>query len=330
MSCGKEDNGPDGGPTTDLSTVSLSEINGAKDFIELYNDGDRTVSLDGAKIRRMRLKDGEDDKQTLWKGTTETIPPKSYLCLWFKEGNLVKEISARKNLYIWLQDADKNIKSEFKRGQRGNGWNRIHMQRLENENGNVYSYARINGAWCFAVPTPGQDNGTKAGAMDHTMMPVVINEIDFQNNKMELYNNSDKQVNLIGYQVRWGRINSEGLEDNKTIWEAEQQTMIPAGGFLVIETDSVLCRNIRTNFHIRLRDGSELHTDFTGAKYVSDDIKRGKKGDGWNTDTLTSAIVGTMVRVPDGTGDWFLSNTPTLGATNGTTAGKPAPEVNGY
>lgn len=330
ISCSKDDKGPEKENIPDLSTVSLSEINGAKDFIELYNAGDAAVSLKGAKIRRLRMNDGEEDKQTLWEGTTESIGPKAYLCLRFKEGNLKKEFSARKNAYFWLQDAAKNTVSEFTRGQKSIGWNQIHMQRCQSAQEEVYSYARIDGKWVYALPTPGEPNGSGVGAIDQTMMPVVINEIDFRNNKVELFNNSEKPINIIGYQLRWGRVNKQGLDDNRTIWAAEEETVIPANGFLVVETDSSLCRNTQTNFHLRLRDGSEAHVDFTGAKYVSDELKRGKKGEGWNLITMTSALVGNMVRVPDGTGDWYMSNTPSLGATNGMTPGKPAPDIDGY
>lgn len=328
------------GQVPDLSTVSLSEINGAQDFIELYNSGTQTISLQGAKIRRLRTNaQGEEDKQTLWEGTTETIGPKEYLTLKFtadlSAGSMKREFSSRKNTYIWLQDASKKTVSSFTRGQKSIGWNQIHMQKciMVDSIGNdiketAYSYVYNNGKWGYAMPTPGQANGTIVADVDQRMLPVVLNEIDLQNSKVELFNNSEQTVNIVGYQVRWSHVKKSGEENNKTIWMADSKLEIPAKGYLVITLDMDLSEFVQNNFHLRLRDGG--NPDFTGEKYVCDEIKRGKKGQGWNLETLTTAIVGNLVRIPDGTGDWYLSNTATMGATNGTVKGKLAPDVDGY
>lgn len=320
---------------TDISKVILSEINGAQDFIELYNTGDKKVSLEGAKIRRMRILDGQDDEQTLWEGSKgTTLDAGKYLLLKYEDGKvgptyLKRDFTGKKNTCIWLQDVAKKKVSEFTRGIKSIGWNQIHMQRCEDANEKTYSYAYVNGSWGYAVPTPGDPNGTKVGAIDQTMMYVVINEIDMKNNKIELFNNSTSEIDLMGFQIRWSR-QKGGEGDNKTIWEALTSTKIAPKGFLVIDVEDInMSEYVQKNIHIRLRDAS--HADFTGAKYAWDEIKRGKKGDGWTLATLTSPIVGSMARIPDGTGDWYLASEPTIGKTNGTVVtGKLVPDLEGY
>lgn len=330
----------------DISNVILSEINGSQDYIELYNAGDAQVSLKGAKIRRWRVNEGVDDKQTLWEGTTEVIAPKSYLCLRYEEGMestayyLKRDFSSRKNTYIWLQDALQAEVSKFTRGKKKIGWNQMHMQKCDSDTGLVYSFAWIGNRWVYGIPTPGEANGEKVGNIDQKLFPIVINEIDFENNKIELYNVSpDSTVNIVGAELRWSRLNDEGEEDNYTIWYAQTQTVIEPNQFFVVnvmnginngEVDLSKCKNI--NFHLRLR-GSSGSTDFTGSRYVFDEIKRGVKGTGWAQDTLSMAISGNLARIPDGVGEWESTNTSTLGSSNGTLhTGKTTKdlEIDGY
>ncbi len=331
---------------SDLSTVCLSEINGSQDYIELYNSGNARVSLNGAKIRRWRVNDGEDDKQTLWVGTTEVIEPQSYLCLRFEEGKegtayyLKRDFSARKNQYIWLQNAAQAEVSKFVRGEKSIGWNQIHMQKCTDKEDVAYSFAMIEDKWVYGIPTPGQANGEKAGDIDQKMFPVVINEIDFVNNRIELYNNSSSVVNIVGAELRWGRV-KDSKDDNCTVWSAMSATNIEPQGFLVVNLDNMindgkvnLADFKDKNFHLRLRDSSgEGHVDFSGSRYVFDEIKRGKKNSGWGEETMPLTISGNLVRVPDGTGDWESTDKSSMGTTNGTLhTGKTASdlEIDGY
>lgn len=349
VSCAKENSTTSGGsgsssgdkpspaakPSTDLSCVYLSEINGAEDYVEIYNAGQETVSLEGAKIRRMRTLDGADDEQTLWEGTAGiTLESGKYLCLKYEEGkenvstNLKRNLSAKRNMYVWLQDSQKKKVSEFKRGTKGSGWNEVHMQPEEKEYSYTNPFSPADVEWHYAAPTPGTANGTKMGAIDQTMMYVVMNEIDLKNSKIELYNSSTEEIDLMGFQLRWSRINKEGVADNKTIWTSETSLKIPAKGFLVIDSETDLSPYVQKNLHIRLRDAS--HTDFTGEKLIWDDVKRGAKGSGWTMDDLSSPISGSMARVPDGSGDWFMVSQPTIGSTNGKATGETLPDWEGY
>lgn len=339
--CSSDDSktGIDGGnQLPDISAVSLNEINGFKDYIELYNSSDTKVSLRGAKIRRFRVNDGVEDKQTLWVGTDEVIGPKSYLCLAYEAGKenvsgfLKRDFSARKNTYIFLLDAAGLEKSVFVRGQKGVGWNQVHMQKCESPEGVAYSFSKVGGEWVYAVSTPGTANGAKVGDIDQKMLPIVINEIDFENNKVELFNNSSEKFNIVGFELRWSRIKDMN-EDNKTVWTTLVETNIDPYGYYVADLSEIDLKDyVQKNFRLCLRDGStsDGHVDFTKAKYVYDEVKRGSKSTGWTTVTLSSAIAGRIVRVPDGTGEWLMVSTGSMGHTNGTPSGKTISDIDGY
>lgn len=337
VSCKKDD----AIQNANLSAIILSEIDGTQDFIELFNTGVETVSLEGAKIRRMRTLNGADDEQTLWTGKKGvSIAPGEYLCLPFVVGkedqprNLKRDFSPKKNTYIWLQNGAGHKFCEFTRGSKENGWNNIRMQKCKDENDVAYSYSLVDGSWVYALPTPGAENGKKAGNIDQTLLPIVINEIDLNNNWIELYNTSNKAVSLLGLQLRWSLIKDNEAE-NLTIWEVTKNSSLEANGYKVIEfTDGKEAGTLQLkfsdyadkNFHLRLRDANK--EDFTGKNYIFDDIKRGEKGTGWTTTTLPTLVTGSFARIPDGSGDWYMVQASTKGTTNGKdTTAKPAPDV---
>jgi len=310
------------------SGIRLSEINGdysGGDYIELYNAGSVTESLKDFKIRRCRFKDGTDDEQTLWKGTSGvTLAPGAYLTLYYQgdlEDNktypyrLQRDFSAKKNTFIWLQDAEEREVDSFQRGTKNSGWNNINMQKVENSSGVAYSYSYVGGSWVYANPTPGAVNAASAGNIDQRMCPVVINEINIPGNWVELYNMGNASVDINGLQLRWSRVKS-GVADNQTAYEWETSTVIAPGGYLKVSSTKVnLASYASKNIHIRLRSGSDA--DFTGEKIIWDDFKRGSEGANWTTVTLGTTIVRSIVRVPDGSGNWYLGDaSPAL--TNGT------------
>lgn len=319
----------------DISNVILSEIDGTQDFVELLNNGEKEVSLAGCRIRRMRMQEGKEDGQTLWEGQKGVkIAPGEYLCLKYVAGketqpkNLRRDFTPRKNTYIYLEDAKGKKVSEFTRGTKSTGWNTIRMQKVRNAAETAYSYSYVSGNWVYAEPTPGAKNAAKAGSLDQTMLYVTINEIDLKNNWIELYNGGDKAVDLKGLQLRWSRL-KDTEADNQTIWEATKSISVPAKGYYVIDGADLKVKfsdYAGKNFHIRLRD--PLHTDFTGEKYVWDDLKRGEKGAGWTSVSLSTAITGPFARIPDGYGDWYMVSSASKGTSNGTTvSGKLAPDV---
>ena len=335
---GSSNNGATQEPSN--SKIILNEINGSavdgRDYIELYNSGTTTENLDDFKIRRYRTKNGMEDDQTLWKGTSGvTLAPGAYLCLYYEGDHddsktypyrLQRDFSAKKNTHIWLQDVEEREVDIFERGTKNSGWNNINMQKVENSSGVAYSYSRVNGLWVYANPTPGVVNAAKAGDIDQTMCSVVINEINLSGNYIEIYNMGSVTVDLKNLQLRWSRV-KDGYADNQTVYEWTSSRKLNPGEFLAVTPGKVnLSSYTNKNIHIRLRDGDK--TDFTDEKIVWDDFKRGTEGTNWTTVTLPTTITRSIVRVPDGSGDWYLGNA-SKGVTNGTdVSGGLCPDVN--
>lgn len=307
------------------SPVIITELDGHADMIELYNPSASEQSLSGLKIRRMRVnREGADDEQTLWTGQKDlTLGPGAYLALYYVEGkednalypkNLQHKFSSHKNTSIWLQDASEDRLCEFVRGTKGPGWGVVGMQKAETEEGVDYSYSLVGGVWVYALPTPGKANGEKAGEIDQTMFPVVINEVNFETSQIELYNLGKTEVDLKGFQLRWSRI-KDSEADNQTVWEAVDKTVLKPGGYLVVPSLVDLKSYSSRNVHIKLRN--PLKQDFTGTCHEWDDIKRGEKGAGWTTATLSKSCP-VIARIPDGIGLWYVAKSATAGKTNGT------------
>lgn len=303
--------------------VIMTELDGSKDMIELYNPGKVTESLEGFKIRRMRVKDGIEDEQTIWSGKKDVfIEAGKYLVLRYEEGkednnvyptNLQNPFSSHKNLNVWFQDPQGKVLSTFVRGEKNIGWGLVGMQKCETEAGEKYSYSLVDGKWVYALPTPGAANGPKAGDIDRNMFTVVINEIDFAHSTIELFNVGKTPVDIKGFQLRWSRL-KETEADNMTVWEATDATVIQPGAYLSVTSRVDLAGFTDRNVHIKFRDQNK--TDFTGAKLTWDDFKRGTKGGGWTSVTV-SPKVSVMARIPDGTGLWYVASKATPGATNG-------------
>ena len=339
VSCGKEPSG-DNGKVPVNSKVIMTEINGSEDFIELYNSGSEAESLEGFKIRRMRLKDGVADAQTIWEGMPSfregmpsfKIAAGERLVLAYAEGktdnlqyprNLQNPLSSKKNMFLWLQDPAGNRLSEFRRGIESIGWGEVRMHKAEIEDIGL-SYSLSGSEWKYAVPSKGSENAEAVGTIDQTMLYVSINEIDLEGSKVELYNYGDKDADISGFELRWSRIRTDGTPDNQTIWTAPLNTVLSPGDFLTvsISTPSLSAYQSR-NIHLRLRNPNAF--DCTGEKIVWDDFKRGVEGSGWTKESL-SATSGSYARVPDGTGNWYLQ-TATVGSRNGVSTATPVPDV---
>lgn len=312
---------------TEPSKIIITEIDGAKDMIELYNSGSVTESLDGFKIRRYRTKDGVRDEQTMWTGHSGvTLKPGEYLALYYEEGkddnkkyprNLQHPFSSKKNLSLWLQDENENKLCSFVRGSESVGWGLVAMQKTEDPaTGEAYSYSNIGGKWSYAVPTPGKANGKSVGNIDLTLCTVAINEIDMDNSKVELYNYGLTPVDLKGFQLRWSRIKDEA--DNQTLWEPSVSTVLAPGAFLAVPVKVNLAEFKGKNIHLKLRNPNAF--DCAGNKICWDDFKRGVKDAGWTMVTLP-AVTGSLRRVPDGYGLWYLGSA-SIGSSNGTDISK--------
>ncbi|MBQ7194835.1 MAG: hypothetical protein IJS07_04310 [Bacteroidales bacterium] len=318
---------PEGGDEKSADALIISEIDPFGDCIELYNSGTTAISLEGVKLRRMRVKDALDDEQTIWKGAPSLkLGAGEYLVLTYEEGkedelvyprNLRKPISSKKNIYIWLQDSKEKVLCTFQRGEKGRGWGEVRMVSPKDENDNEYSFSLLeDGSWALANPTPGAANGAKVADIDQSMLTVAINEIILSESRVELHNYGSKDINISGFQLRWGRIKN-GYPDNQTIWTATSGTIIPAGGYMMATSSLALTGYNVSNIHIKLRDPNTFDTLNNAMAW--DDFKRGKKGSGWTTATL-NATTQPYIRIPDGTGLWYLGASTPL-STNGKNPG---------
>lgn len=314
--------------STGITGIEITEVDGYADFIELYNSGSETVSLEGCKLRRLRVKDGLEDKQTIWLGTSSvSLAPGEYLVLNYEEGktdnnlyplNLQNKISAKKNINLWFQNSVNTVLSTFQRGSKGIGWGLVNMPACKDDADVEYSFSLVSGEWVLATSTPGADNASKAADIPTQMMTVVLNEISLPDNAVELYNFGAESVNIGGFELRWGRIKS-GVADNQTVYTIPTGTTIAAGAYLKLTPGINIGLYNACNIRIYLRDPSTL--DGFDQKIVWDDFRRGKKGDGWTSTTLSATTL-PYARIPDGTGDWYLENAATIGAANGTSAGE--------
>lgn len=145
--------------------VVLNELNGNSKFIELYNAGNATASLEGWKMYK------DDSTEENWTGAAGlTIAPGTYLVLYSEDVTTehpeVQEthifasgLSAKKTVKIELKDAQNGTVDVFTRGEEP--WN------VTITGGEVsVSFARVpNGTGDFklADATPGAENGESKG-----------------------------------------------------------------------------------------------------------------------------------------------------------------------
>ena len=177
--------------TSELEGLVLNELSGKDKYIELYNNTDTELSLEGVYLVKYDItKDG--GSSTTWKGKAGmTIAAKGYVVLessdladpaedgdpeyeYESENHIFKGgLSGKKNVFIELYDAEEIKLSEFKRGEEGAGWNQV--GNFENNKKN--SFSRVpngTGDWAYAEPTKGEANGQKTGDIEQE--PKAVEE----------------------------------------------------------------------------------------------------------------------------------------------------------
>lgn len=182
--CACEKNGNDSTEeTSELEGLVLNELSGADKFIELYNNTEAELSLEGVYVVKYdSSKDG--GKSTTWTGKAGmTIAPGGYVVLEssdladpaeegdpdyaYESPNHVFKggLSGKKNVFIELYDAEDIKLSEFKRGDEGAGWNQV--GNFENNKKNTFSRVpNGTGKWAYAAPTKGAANGESTGEIE--------------------------------------------------------------------------------------------------------------------------------------------------------------------
>lgn len=189
VSCGEDINtdggGNGGGNTATADGLVLNELSGADKYIELYNNSDAEISLEGVYL--VKYDAGKDGGQsTTWTGAAGMkIAAKGYVVLessdlgdpaedgdpdypYESDNHIFKGgLSGKKNVKIELFGADDQSLSLFQRGEEGAGWNEV--GNFENNKSNTFSRVpNGTGDWAYAAPTKGAANGEKTGDIEQT------------------------------------------------------------------------------------------------------------------------------------------------------------------
>ena len=169
--------------TSELEGLVLNELSAKAKYIELYNNTDAELSLEGVYLVKYDSSK-EGGSSVTWKGKAGmTIAAKGYVVLESsdlsdpaEEGDPAYEyesdnhifkggLSGKKNVFIELYDAEDIKLSDFKRGDEGAGWNQV--SNFENNKSNTFSRVpNGTGKWAYAAPTKGSENGEKTGDIE--------------------------------------------------------------------------------------------------------------------------------------------------------------------
>lgn len=172
----------EGAKAEPINSLVLNELSGEQKYIELYNNTDAEISLEGyTLVKYDSKKDG--GKTTTWTGAAGmTIASKAFVVLEssdladpaeggredyayesaahvFKGG-----LSGKKNVKIELYDADGELVDTFQRGEEGAGWNQVKGFKEDPD----HSFSRCPDGttlWGLADHTKGASNATKIGAV---------------------------------------------------------------------------------------------------------------------------------------------------------------------
>ncbi len=220
----------DGNADTGIS-IRISEVQtagGDADWIELYNAGTASVSLDGCFLS------DDEGAPGKWMFPKVTLAAGDYLLLYADKADSTAE---RLSVSFSLKSSGETVVLS---DPNGNTLDKVVVP----ESVPGVSYGRdMNGnyAW-YAAPTPGtsNDNGMILGQQSvNTENGVRINEYMSRNRSVlydrdgdygdwvELYNFSDNPIDLSGYF----------LTDSKNDihkWQFPDGTTLPAGGYLIV------------------------------------------------------------------------------------------------
>ncbi len=130
---------------------------------------------------------------------------------------------------------------------------------------------------------------------------------------IEIYNNSNTPIKLKDVVLR---------KDGSTTWTGLESEVIPAHGvWAVVGAKGTTERGFSSGFSNKKSVLVEL-VDPSGN--LLDKFQRGEEADGWGNQSLPK-VSGSWSRVPDGTGQWLITD-PTVGALNAST-GEEDPTV---
>lgn len=274
--------------------IYINEVcSSGTDWVEIYNSTDKDVALGGFKLQDDK---GTDEEYTF--KSDAKIPAKGFLVL-EKEKEFEFGISSKGDI-IKLLDPQRKIIDE------------VTVPELD-ENA---TYARkTDGGTEWTVTANGTKGNSNAGGADepNPTTPsslkgiIMINEVytfsdqsDIKDlDYIELYNASDKSVDLSGIKVWEGG----GLTE---AWTMPEGKNIPAKGYLVIECDKENLHNDKVNYPSwGLSKNDETIVIADNQMNIIDEVKTPNMSEGE-----------TYGRKTDGSNEWVIFTELTKGKSN--------------
>ena len=169
--------------------------------------------------------------------------------------------------------------------------------------------------------------GSGSGNNQQSVAGLVLNELSGADKYIELYNTTDKEINLDGvYLVKYDSSKEGG---QSTTWTGKGGIKIAAKGFVVLESSDLADEAEGGDPNYAYESANHVFKGGLSGKknvfielYSSKDeklseFKRGDEGAGWNqVSGFNNDKKHTFSRVPDGTGEFVYAD-PTKGAANG-------------
>lgn len=301
----------------DYSGLVLNELNGNKPvkFIEICNTLDKAVDLEGVMLRK------NDEDPVIWVAPKISIGANGRLVLVSDQetnntaAGFEGGLSAKKSVKIELLDPAGGLLDVFKNlsADRTETWD---AAPLYNGETNVESFGRwpdATGEWFTMNPSQGTANAEGNEAISMEAQPavpgedggyegLVLNELNGNDKFIELYNASDKEIDLSGVQLK--------KDDEDIIWIAPEGTVIAARGFFALDGEagdytggftSGLSADKSVKIELLTPSGQEIDV----FKNLSE-----SKGEVWGEkdgkyDAKSDKL--SFSRFPDGTGKWYLA-----------------------
>jgi spore coat protein CotH len=283
------------------NTIILDPAGEAEDWIEFYNNTEETVVLDGLYLT--------DDPALLTKwqfpeGTS--IDPDGYLIVWADDDEGQEGLHANFKLsaggeFIGFSDTQVAVLDSVTFGPQTTN---LTMARVPNG----------TGPFVQGTPTFGANNGGTGGTQIDPG-EVVINEFMADNDSIpdpagemedwiEIYNTTDHEIDLEGAYL------SDDFE-TPTKWQFPEATSIPVDGYLIIwADDDVGQEGLHASFKLSA-GGEEIILSNTDLSVVD------------STSFGPQTLNLSMARIPNGTGPFVQTHTPTPGWANTTTTDVP-------
>lgn len=177
---GNNNGGDNKEPEKKVLTVVINEVDGNSKFLELYNKGEKEVSLQGYMLFKDENADAREEGSQSWlcEGKV-SIKPGEHLVLWSYKSTVEGSqdnpdviincgLSAKQNVKLVLVDPEGDVADTFVRGEAGElGYGNHPMSGSKTE-----SFSRVpdgTGEFVLALPTPGAANGEKTGDINQEL-----------------------------------------------------------------------------------------------------------------------------------------------------------------